>query len=200
MSGRSRHDLRVPRKYELKVRAERQVDTRRRIVEATVRLHSTIGPARTTVTKIAAEAGVERLTVYRHFPEMHQLFQACAAHGLSVHPLPRPESWLAAGEPLPRLRLGLSETYGYYRENEQMISVILRDREAGMPGGARFEEFMTVAADSLAAGWPEPECVRPALGHAVDFQAWRSLAIRQGVDDKRAVDLMTAFVKAAAGA
>jgi AcrR family transcriptional regulator len=57
------------RKYEMKKRAERQRETRRRIVEATVELHRTHGPANTTISEIAQRAGVNRLTVYNHFPD-----------------------------------------------------------------------------------------------------------------------------------
>jgi AcrR family transcriptional regulator len=50
-------------------RAELEAQTRLRITEATMKLHGTVGPVRTTVTAIAEEAGVQRGTVYRHFPD-----------------------------------------------------------------------------------------------------------------------------------
>jgi AcrR family transcriptional regulator len=76
------------RKYELRARAERQQETRRRIIEATVTLHQEVGPARTTVAEIARRSGVQRLTVYNHFPEEEELFAACQRHFLAQHPLP----------------------------------------------------------------------------------------------------------------
>lgn len=48
----------MARTYTLKRRAEGQADTRRRIVEAAIDLHGTVGPARTTVSMIAERAGV----------------------------------------------------------------------------------------------------------------------------------------------
>ena len=57
--------------------------TRLTITEATVRLHGSVGPARTTIKAIAAEAGVQRATVYRHFPDLESLFMACSAHWAS---------------------------------------------------------------------------------------------------------------------
>ena len=57
----------MTRKYTLKRRAERQAETRRRIVEAAVDLHSTFGPALTTFTMLAERAGVQRHTM-RIFP------------------------------------------------------------------------------------------------------------------------------------
>ena len=64
------------RKYELKKRAERQDETRQRIVEATVALHEELGPAQTSISKIAERAGVRRSTVYRHFPDEDAPFAA----------------------------------------------------------------------------------------------------------------------------
>ncbi len=76
------------RKYELKERARRQAQTRQRIVEAAVDLHTTVGPARTTISAIAERAGVERHTVYAHFPDDRALFRACSEHWTARHPLP----------------------------------------------------------------------------------------------------------------
>ena len=53
----------------MRARQEAVDETRLRITEATMRLHETVGPAATTVSAIAEEAGVTRLTVYRHFPD-----------------------------------------------------------------------------------------------------------------------------------
>ena len=80
-------------KYNLKARAERYQKTRQRIVEAAVELHRTAGPARTTITDIAKRAGVERQTVYNHFPDELSLFKACSAHNRSLNPPPDPEPW-----------------------------------------------------------------------------------------------------------
>ena len=56
------------RPYRMKRRAEAEEQTRLRITEAAVELHGSIGPARTTITAVAERAGVQRQTVYRHFP------------------------------------------------------------------------------------------------------------------------------------
>ena len=99
----------MKRKYELKQRAQRQAETRQRIVEATVALHTSVGPARTTISAIAAGAGVERHTVYAHFPDEQTLFRACTAHWQAEHPLPDPAPWLELADPEERLR-GRSRT------------------------------------------------------------------------------------------
>src|SRR5436190_10028007 len=108
------------RKYELKERAERQEATRRRIVEATVALHKEVGPAKTTVAEIARRAGVQRLTVYNHFPEDIELFAACQAHWMELHPLPDLARALAEPDPERRVRACLRGIYGWYRETAAM--------------------------------------------------------------------------------
>ena len=38
------------------------------------------GPAQTSINAIAERAGVNRVTVYRHFPDTRMLLEACSAH------------------------------------------------------------------------------------------------------------------------
>ena len=121
------NNIRVARKYELKKRAERQDGTRQRIVEAAVRLHTTVGPARTSISAIAEEAGVERHTVYRHFPDDRSLFLACSGQYAADHPLPDPAGWTAIADPEGRLRHGLTELYAYYEAYGDELAPIVRD-------------------------------------------------------------------------
>src|ERR687893_982815 len=104
----------MPRKYEMKRRAERVQETRRRITEAAVELHETVGPARTTVSAIAEKAGVQRHTYYAHFPELKDLYRACMGHYAERNPVPEPSSWGDIAESEERLRVALSEVYTYY--------------------------------------------------------------------------------------
>src|SRR5437763_2085070 len=112
----------MARKYELKQRAEQVEETRRRIVEATVALHLTRGPAATPIAEIARRAGVQRRTVYNHFPDDAALFAACSAHWRALHPAADPAGWTD-------LRQGLRELYVWYRETEAMTANALRDAE-----------------------------------------------------------------------
>src|SRR5437762_6951159 len=107
------------RKYELKARAEKQAATRRRIVEATSALHEEVGPAHTTVAEIARRAGVQRLTVYSHFPEDRELFAACSAHVVAANPPPEPAAWAAEANPMARLRRALREIHAWYAAGER---------------------------------------------------------------------------------
>jgi AcrR family transcriptional regulator len=194
------HTFRVPRKYTLKRRAERQERTRQRIVEATVALHGDVGPARTTISAIAERAGVQRHTVYRYFPDEATLFNACSAHYRAAHPLPNPAQWLEIADPEARLRVGLAASYAYYRENEAMMSRVLRDAEL-VPVGGGFLRYQEEAIRALAQGW-KPRGVRreqleAMLGVAVSFQTWRTLSRRFGLGDAEAVELMVAMVTGA---
>lgn len=193
-------------RYRLKRRAERQQETRRRIVRAAIDLHCTLGPARTSILAIAARAGVERPTVYRHFPTLDALFRACSAQHWFESPPPDPEPWARIADPAARLRRGLGELYAHYARHESALWNILRDLEDEprlRKFGARHVAHGLRARDVLAEAWrPHPRRRRAlvaAVGHAVDFFAWRSLR-RQGLGDAEAVERMLALVRDAAAA
>lgn len=192
----------MARKYRQKRRAEREAATRKRIVDATVDLHGTLGPARTSILAIAERAGVERPTVYRHFPTLDALLSACSAQHWADYPPPDPEPWLAINDPDARLRKGLGELYAYYAQHEQRIWVILRDLEVMpelRPFAAHRMAHRQRVRDVLVAAWPDcgprQKLLVAALGHAVDFFTWRSLQ-RQGLSNEEAVELMLGLVHA----
>src|SRR5438874_1710923 len=118
---------REKRAYQMKQRAELQERTRLRIVESTVALHGTLGPARTSISAVAEHAGVRRSTVYRHFPDEASLFAACTSHWTARNQPPRLDSWSAIVDPDERLATALGELYAYYRGTEQMLVNLLRD-------------------------------------------------------------------------
>ena len=187
----------MKRRYELKRRAERQAETRQRIIDATVKLHTSVGPALTTISAIAERAGVERHTVYAHFPDERTLFQACSTHWRSLHPLPASRRWERIGDPAKRLRAGLREVYAWYEVVENDLAIFARD--AGVHTMTRElvgqrERAVASLRDVLADGWPRRKAVRAAIGHALDFETWRSLSRRQGLTRKQAVDAMLSFV------
>ncbi len=189
------------RAYRKRRRAELEDETRLRITEATVDLHGTVGPARTTVSAIAERAGVQRATVYRHFPDDRSLVEACAAHWASANPLPDLGRWAAVDDPDARLRTGLAELYAWYDRTEYMLEKIIRDvslMEVLRPPFARFAEWFDAAAGVLAAG-RQGDHARAVARHAVEFETWRSLVRRQGLAPPEAVDLMARLAGCAAG-
>jgi AcrR family transcriptional regulator len=193
------------RKYELKARAEKQAETRRRIVEATLALHQEVGPARTTVAEIARRAGVQRLTVYNHFPNETELFEACGQHSMEMNPPPDPSTALAIDNPDQRLRAVLGPLYLWYRNNARATENLQRDRLV-LPAldnvmRIRMDQQFAYLADALAAGFGPKglfiKGVRAAVGLALDFWTWRRLAA-EGMSDDDAAALMVAAVSTAA--
>jgi AcrR family transcriptional regulator len=185
------------RKYELKERARRQARTRQRIVEAAVDLHTSVGPARTTISGIAERAGVERHTVYAHFPDDRTLFQACSAHWTARHPIPDRATLSRIEDPVRRLRRALGEMYAWYESVEADLALFVRDASV-VPATAEVLGEMTADFELLAEvasqGWPRRKTVRAAIGHALEFETWRSLVRRQGLSRTQAVDAMARLV------
>ncbi len=196
------------RPYRKRRRAEQEEATRRRIVEATIGLHETVGPGRTTIAGVAQRAGVQRLTVYRHFPTEAQLLAACQQHWLERHPYPELSDLPGTDDPEERLRHALRLLYARHRSTGAMTSHILRDAQT-MPLlaelTAHIGERLTRLAEELAVGIaPRPRGrrrlrLRAAIRHALDFSSWRSLA-DAGLSDDEAIDLLLTMIRAAAGA
>jgi AcrR family transcriptional regulator len=193
------------RTYELKRRAERQQETRQRIVQAAVELHSMAGPAQTTVAAIAERAGVTRPTVYAHFPDARSLFEACSAHVRATVPPPEPALWRSRSDPGERLEAALRDLYGYYERLEPLLENVQRDA-AVMPLVAEMNAYrvrhLEEIRDLLLEAWPARGGARRrlqrAIGHALEFRTWQSLVRRQGCRTEEAVQLMLDFARTAA--
>jgi AcrR family transcriptional regulator len=191
------------RAYRMRRRAESQEQTRLRITEAAVELHGTLGPARTSVKAVAERAGVERATVYRHFPGERALLHACSSHWRAANPSPDPARWAAVADPDERLRVALSELYAYYAGTEEMLGNLLRDA-ATVPIVAELMDGLRARLDAmreaLLRGRPERgrarRDVRAALGHALAFTTWSSLVREERLTGPQAVRLMCGFVAA----
>jgi AcrR family transcriptional regulator len=189
------------RPYRMKRRAELEAETRLRITESAVALHGTLGPARTSISAIADHAGVRRSTVYRHFPDEAALFAACSAHWVAAHPLPDPELWREIDDPDERLRVALSALYAHYRDTQSMRSNVLRD-EAVLPIIrrllGRYRAYLEAATEDLMRDrrlrGRAAARARAAVGHALAFATWQSLAVDQGLSDAEAAGLMCGLV------
>lgn len=191
------------RKYELRKRAARAEDTRRRIIEATVNLHRTIGPARTEITEIARQAGVQRVTVYSHFPDETSLLGACSAHWRGLHPAPSPDRWQAEADPGRRLRLILCDLYGWYRETEPMTANVLRDMEL-IPAlhslienglGKYLASVHALLVDTVAPETTQRQRTWAVVQVTTGFPTWKALS---ALGDETAADLAAGWVEFAA--
>jgi AcrR family transcriptional regulator len=192
------------RKYELKKRAEQMGETRLRITEAAIDLHGTVGPSRTTLSAVAERAGVERRTLYRHFPNEADLFAACSTHYFAANPWPDLANWRAIRDPQQRLERALDELYAYYERTEPMFSNVLRDaelvdvaRDAVSPLNAYLEEAAEILTVGRRVRGRRRQLLRGALRHALAFSTWRSLATN-GIARDDATKLVIALVEGAA--
>jgi AcrR family transcriptional regulator len=192
------------RKYEKKRRAEAEAQTRLRITESAVELHGSLGPAHTSMSAVAAHAGVRRSTLYRHFPDERALFGACSAHWAEANPPPDLGGWGAIADPGERLDAALADLYAYYRQTEEMFDKLLRDAPtvpvvAELMGG--FHAFLAGATDVLMKGrglrGKTRDRTRAAIGHALAFRSWQDLTRTQGLSDAEAAALMSGLVSAA---
>jgi AcrR family transcriptional regulator len=171
------------RPYRLQARADSVAQTRARIVDATVALHAELGPAHTTISAIAERAGVERLTVYRHFPDERTLLRACSGRWLEQNPPPDPAGWQPVADPTDRTLRALTQLYSYFLTSERMLVRVYRD----LPDSSAlaevtqgFENYLIAVAEGLWESWAnvtpaQPE-LRNALRTVVRFPFWAALA------------------------
>ena len=193
-----------PRAYRMGRRRERLEATRQRIAEAAFELHATVGPAQTSVSAVAERAGVQRHTVYHHFPDLTSLFRACTEHGMRVTRTPEAAPWRVIEDPITRLRHALRELYAYYRANARLLGNVVRDMPllGDASGSEAFIDRMTELFSALAEGWPGDAGTQRlrmvAIGHAMAYETWRSLTTA-GASDAEAVGLMVGLVDGVAG-
>ena len=197
------------RPYRMHRRAEQVGLTRQRITEAAMLLHTTIGPANTSLAGVAAQAGVTRLTVYRHFPDLESLFVACSSHWMGLNPPPDIDAWRAIPNLEERARTALRELYGWYHEHGDDLFPIHRDI-ASMPAAAqeRIRARDAAAAAAVIGGntpvggvggvGGDARRLRAVAGHLVSFWTWRSLTHDEGLQDADAVELAVGFLTGAA--
>jgi len=192
------------RPYTKRRRAAAEAETRQRIAEAAMRLHGSVGPARTTISAVAEKAGVQRATVYRHFPTEEELFGACSAHWYSLHPPPDFPSWAETADPEERLRSGLAELYAWYGSDERMFVNNTRDAPlvpAMVPAMEVVQGALAAMVDVLMKGRPERgrrrRRVLGAIRHATAFGTWYSLTREGELSDDEAIDAMLGAVAAA---
>jgi AcrR family transcriptional regulator len=192
------------RPYRMGRRREAIEKTRERIVAAAFELHATIGPSRTTIRAIADRAGLQRHTVYAHFPDLGPLYEACTLHGIRTTGMPEPDGWRRFERPDVRLRHGLTEMLSWYGANETMLVNVLFDIDPDAPTPAApdpFESRMIGLRDALLEGWPiESErvpMVAAVLSHALAFTTWRSLT-STGLSDDEVHGVLVGLVEAVA--
>ncbi|WP_378945758.1 TetR/AcrR family transcriptional regulator [Mesorhizobium sp. ANAO-SY3R2] len=192
----------MTRTYTLKRRAEQQAETRLRIVEAAIELHGSIGPAQTTFTMVAERAGVQRHTLYAHFPDERSLSLACSGLHIERDPLPDADAWRAIADRDERLRTGLAALYGWYERNADLAACVLRDAEhhalTREVVEMRYGQPMAACRDVLGATLSESQ--RAVLLLALSFFTWRTLVRESGLTSAAAVEAMIGAIGSASWA
>jgi AcrR family transcriptional regulator len=186
-------------------RAERQDETRRKIVEAAVELHTTVGPAHTTDLAIAERAGVTRRTFYRHFPDEVSLFKACTGHTMETSPPPDSSLWRRIADPAQRLAVALRELYAFYRIAGAGLIVIMRDApllRAELRPNPNRADLLRAMTGVLLKGWGvrgrQRDLLRAVIAHATSVNTWQSLVVQQRLTSEEATGLLVKLVAMAA--
>jgi AcrR family transcriptional regulator len=166
-------------------------ETRQRILEATLALHSEKGVFGTSWQDIARRADVSVGTVYKHFPSLEELVPAC---GELMYAITRPPSL----EDAPRIfatassleeRLGrlVDELFGFYERGASYIETDFQERR--LPAVQEWEEHMRATVAGLVREALMP--VRPAeatvqaASALLDFFTFKSFLDR-GITKERA--------------
>lgn len=187
----------MTRTYTLKKRAEQQAETRQRIVEAAVDLHSTVGPAATTFSMIAEKAGVQRHTLYAHFPDERSIFLACSGLAHERDPIPHADAWRGIADRTERLTTGLRAIYDWYERNASLMACVMRDVEHH----PMVQEIQRTRAAPVVKGWHDvlgeglSAKQRPMLHLALSYFTWRSLVREAGLTQAVAVDAMVEAIE-----
>ena len=185
------------RKYTKTRRAELQEQTRDKIVEAAMTLHEELGPRATTISAIAERAGVQRLTVYRHFEDDIAIFQACSSRWFELNPPPDPSLWQELAPAAQRTEEALLNIYTYYADTATMLSGVIRD-EAEVPAlhevMKSFRSYLDRIGNDLLKAW-QPESkkrkdIKALINHALQFSTWQSFS-QEKMKERRMAVVMT---------
>ncbi len=144
----------TPRQYDMSKREAARAETRRRIVEATAKLHGERGVFGTSWQEIAEEADVSVATVYNHFPSLDELLPACGALVMERARPPRAQDAARiigeAETRAERLCAVARELFAYYERGGPHLEVDVREREL-IPGMREWEDSERSVVSTLVA-------------------------------------------------
>jgi AcrR family transcriptional regulator len=173
-------------------RREAVEETRRRILEATLALHSEKGIFGTSWQDIARRADVSVGTVYKHFPSLDELVPAC---GELMYAITRPPSledapqiFAGASSLEERLERLIGELFGFYERGAPYIETDFQERR--LPMVQEWEVYMraTIAGlvrEALVSAGPDERTVG-TISALLDFSTFKSFLDRDIPKDQAA--------------
>ena len=190
----------APRKYRMENRKQAVEETRQRIVNATVALHGQQGIIATSWEDIAQEADVALATVYRHFPSLDELVPACGEHVVAIVKPPTletaREAFRAAQPPADRIKILLSQLFGFYNRGQTFLDVALHEGNQ-VPSLAAWLAGWEASRKEIVAEAMKPFGVSESNVQMIlaltDFRVWRSLT-DQNLTKDQAVEMLSALL------
>jgi AcrR family transcriptional regulator len=174
----------APRKYSMDKRKAAVQETRQRILEATLALHSEKGIFGTSWQDIAHRADVSVGTVYKHFPSLDELVPACGELAYAIVRPPSledaPQIFAEANSLEERLGRLIEELYAFYERGAPYIETDFQERR--LPAVVEWEEYMraTIAGlvrEALVCAEPDEHTVQ-SVSALLDFSTFKSFLDR----------------------
>jgi AcrR family transcriptional regulator len=184
-----------PRKYSMDKRRAAVEETRQRILEATLALHSEKGILGTSWQDIARRADVSVGTVYKHFPSLDELVPACGELMYAITRPPSledaPEIFAGASSLEERLQRLVSELFGFYERGAPYIETDFQERQLLMVQEWEAHMRATIAGlvrEALLPAQPDEGTVQ-AVSALLDFSTFKSFVDRD-VQKEQAQEIM----------
>jgi AcrR family transcriptional regulator len=175
----------APRKYSMDKRKAAVEETRQRILEAALALHSEKGIFGTSWQDIAHRADVSVGTVYKHFPSLDELVPACGELAYAILRPPSledaPQIFAEANSLEERLRRLISELYTFYERGAPYIETDFQERR--LAAVVEWEAYMqsTIAGlvrEALVCAEPDEHTVQ-SVSALLDFSTFKSFLDRE---------------------
>jgi AcrR family transcriptional regulator len=175
----------APRKYSMDKRKAAVEETRQRILEAALALHSEKGIFGTSWQDIAHRADVSVGTVYKHFPSLDELVPACGELAYAIIRPPSledaPQIFAEANSLEERLGRLISELYTFYERGAPYIETDFQERR--LAAVVEWEAYMraTIAGlvrEALASAEPDQHTVQ-SVSALLDFSTFKSFLDRE---------------------
>lgn len=176
-------DVMAARSYNKTKRLTKEQETHRKIMDAALSLYGSVGPAATTISAVADNASVQRLTIYRHFPQETGLMDEAITTWFAENPLPDPPEWRdgVARDNWPIAILSM--LYSYFSDASDVLPGLLNDRSKLSHLDdllSSFDQQINVMYSDIlgcqSANRQTSDLVQSVVRHAVTFSTWQSLS------------------------